>query len=182
MLHPFACLGDEFAIWDDAFDAALAVLTLHHWPDRMRGLKEMSRVAHNWVVVTWEPPQTDFWLTKDYLPHFLEADRALFPPWFRTHPDIADIRVIPIPHDCDDGFFCAYWRRPEAYLDPNIRNAISTFSREANFEAGLGRAPARPRRRQLAAAQPRDIRKDRTRPWLPPCHRRTLYVTSGLEP
>jgi SAM-dependent methyltransferase len=122
---------------DNSFDGALAILTLHHWPDRTRGLDEMTRVARRWVIVTWEPPKKDFWLTRDYLPHFLETDIALFPPWFRTHPNVCDIRTIPIPHDCEDGFFCAYWRRPEAYLDPNARNAISTFSRVGNFEQGI---------------------------------------------
>jgi SAM-dependent methyltransferase len=122
---------------DQTFDAALAVLTLHHWPDRIRGLCEMSRVANHWVILTWESPETDFWLTRDYLPHFLETDRALFPPWFRTHPKIIDVRTIPIPHDCEDGFFCAYWRKPEAYPDPNIQSAISTFSRVGKHEAGI---------------------------------------------
>jgi len=37
------------------------------------------------------------------------------------------ISPVPIPHDCSDGFLCAYWRRPAAYLDPRIRAAISSF-------------------------------------------------------
>ena len=122
---------------DGAFDAALAILTLHHWPDAMRGLHEMARVARRWVILTWEEPQTDFWLTRNYLPHFLETDRALFPPWFRNHPGVLDVHAVPIPHDCEDGFFCAYWRRPEAYLDPDVQGAISTFSRVGNFELGI---------------------------------------------
>src|SRR5260370_1269755 len=122
---------------DDSFDAAMAILTLHHWPDRERGLAEMKRVARRrCVILTWEPPETDFWLTADYLPHFLEADRKLFPPWFRGGPESALVRTVPIPvpGDCSDGFLCAYWRRPEAYLDPNIRGAISTFARVGDFE------------------------------------------------
>jgi hypothetical protein len=38
-----------------------------------------------------------------------------------------EISPVPIPHDCSDGFLCAYWRRPAAYLDPRIRAAISSF-------------------------------------------------------
>jgi SAM-dependent methyltransferase len=125
---------------DSAFDAAMAILTLHHWPDRERGLAEMKRVARRrCVILTWEPPETDFWLIADYLPHFLEADRKLFPAWFRGGPEPADVRPVPIPGDCTDGFLCAYWRRPEAYLDPNIRAAISTFHRVGDFERGLSR-------------------------------------------
>ncbi|HMI95993.1 MAG TPA: class I SAM-dependent methyltransferase [Micropepsaceae bacterium] len=125
---------------DDAFDAAMAILTIHHWPDRERGLAEMKRVAHRrCVILTWEPPETDFWLTADYLPHFLEADRKLFPPWFRGGRKPVDVRPVPIPGDCTDGFLCAYWRRPEAYLDPNIRAAISVFDRVGDFDRGLAR-------------------------------------------
>jgi hypothetical protein len=34
---------------------------------------------------------------------------------------------VPVPRDCTDGFFAAYWARPEAYLDPAVRAAISIF-------------------------------------------------------
>jgi Glyoxalase-like domain len=35
------------------------------------------------------------------------------------------IEPVPIPHDCTDGFAVAYWRRPEAYLNPVVRGGIS---------------------------------------------------------
>jgi SAM-dependent methyltransferase len=125
---------------DEAFDAALAILTIHHWPDRERGISEMKRAAtEKLLILTWEPPDKPFWLTSDYLPHFLESDRLLFPPWFRDRGDTLDIITIPVPHDCSDGFLCAYWRRPEAYLDPGVRDAISTFSRVGNYERALDR-------------------------------------------
>lgn len=124
---------------DASFDAALAILTIHHWPDRERGLAEMKRVARLCVVLTWEPPEEDFWLTRDYLPHFLEADRLLFPAWFREDPDLVDVRAVPIAYDCTDGFLCAYWRRPEAYLKADARAAISSFSRVGNYEDGINR-------------------------------------------
>jgi hypothetical protein len=34
---------------------------------------------------------------------------------------------VPIPHDCRDGFLHAYWCRPRAYLDPQVRAGISVF-------------------------------------------------------
>ena len=125
---------------DRCFDAAMAILTIHHWPDRDRGISELKRVARQKILVlTWEPPQNAFWLTADYLPHFLEADRILLAPWFRARADVLDVVAIPVPHDCTDGFLCAYWRRPEAYLDDGVRNAISTFSRVGTYEQGLQR-------------------------------------------
>lgn len=125
---------------DDSFSAAMAILTIHHWPDRDTGIHELKRVAKDRVIIlSWEPPEVPFWLMSDYLPHFLEYDRRTFPPWFRDNPDTLSIVPVLVPHDCTDGFLCAYWRRPQAYLDPGVRNAISTFSRVGAFETGLDR-------------------------------------------
>jgi SAM-dependent methyltransferase len=111
-------------------DAALAVLTIHHWLDWRAGLRELARVAPRRIVLfTWDPASDGFWLVRDYLPDMLAADRRRF-------PSLADLgavlgrgtRVIrvPIPHDCSDGFMAAYWRRPAAYLDRDVRGAISS--------------------------------------------------------
>lgn len=126
---------------DKSFDAALALLTVHHWPDQVRGLKEMARVARQrCVVLTWEVPQAPFWLTRDYFPQILEHDRRTFTlDAYREAFGTFEKRVIPIPHDCTDGFLCAYWRRPEMYLDPGARLAISSFSRLGEVSAALAR-------------------------------------------
>lgn len=114
---------------DGAFDAALAILTLHHWPDQARGLAEMRRVARKrCVILTWVP-DCEFWLTRDYFPEILERDRTVFSlKPFRQAFGHFETRPVPVPHDCTDGFLCAYWRRPEAYLDPGVRGAISSFA------------------------------------------------------
>jgi SAM-dependent methyltransferase len=116
---------------DGAFDAALAVLTLHHWTDRDRGLAELRRVAgRRAVVFTWDPGAADpFWLVTDYLPEMLALDLPRFPPLAELARVLgpADVRPVPIPADCGDGFLGAFWRRPEAYLDPAVRQAISSF-------------------------------------------------------
>jgi len=117
---------------DDSFAAALAVLTVHHWPDRARGLDELARVARERVVVvTWDPDATAFWLTDDYLPDLIAIDRRIFPTIDDVRRALGAIEVvpIPIPHDCVDGFMGAYWRRPHAYLDARVRGAISTFAK-----------------------------------------------------
>ncbi|MEE8288616.1 MAG: hypothetical protein V3R25_04285, partial [Nitrosomonadaceae bacterium] len=49
------------------------------------------------------------------------------------------VEVVEIPEDCTDGFMCAYWKRPAAYLDHRVRAAISTFSRMSDNEAGLAK-------------------------------------------
>jgi SAM-dependent methyltransferase len=127
---------------DAAFDAALAVLTVHHWPDRARGLDELRRVARERVVMlTWDPAAAGFWLVEDYFPALVAIDREIFPPLDELRRVLGPIAVnpMPIPHDCVDGFLGAYWRRPAAYLDPAVRGAISTFTKLGDVDAGLGR-------------------------------------------
>jgi SAM-dependent methyltransferase len=131
---------------DGAFAAALAVLTVHHWPDRAGGLAELARVARERVVIlTWDPQaQYAFWLVDDYFPDIPASDRAIFP----TLDDIRrvlgpiDARPLLVPHDCIDGFLGAYWRRPEAYFDAGVRGAISGFTRVTNVEPRLARLRA----------------------------------------
>jgi SAM-dependent methyltransferase len=130
---------------DAAFAAAMAVLTIHHWPDRVRGLAELVRVTrHRLVIVTYDPAATGFWLVEDYFPDIREVDLQIMPPLeeFRRAVGPVDVRPLPIPHDCTDGFLGAYWRRPHAYLDPGVRSAISTFAKLPNIDAGLARLRA----------------------------------------
>ncbi len=125
-----------------AFSAALAVLTVHHWPDRARGLRELARVARDRVVVvTWDPAAPGFWLVDDYFPELIAVDRAIFPTMEELETALGSLTIhpLPIPPDCTDGFLGAYWRRPHAYLQQNVRNAISTFAKMAGMEGGLAR-------------------------------------------
>lgn len=127
---------------DGAFDAAMGVLTLHHWVDWRAGVREMRRVAPRRVLLAYEPAiSMEFWLLTEYFPALraLEVGR----------PSINDVaealgadRVEPIlvPHDCVDGFLGANWRRPEAYLDPAIRAANSSFGLVAPSELDEGLA------------------------------------------
>ena len=127
---------------DGAFDATLAVLTVHHWPDRPQGLAELRRVARDRaVILTWEPDAAPFWLVEDYFPGLAALDRAIFEPLdaLRSLLGPIEVRPVPIPHDCVDGFLGAYWRRPEAYLDAAVRSAMSAFSKLADAEPGLAR-------------------------------------------
>jgi SAM-dependent methyltransferase len=131
---------------DDSFDAAMAVLTLHHWTDWRAGCAELKRVARERVVVfSWDPTfRGRMWLSAEYFEALSWQDVADFP----SLPDQAaaldaDIEVVPIPWDCRDGFFSAFWRRPEAYLDPAVRAGISTMARrEGELADGLARLRA----------------------------------------
>jgi len=114
---------------DGSFDAAMAVLTDHHWRDRCAGLRELRRVARRAVVLTFDPAFTDaFWLVAEYLPGFRELP-GMTVDELAACLGGADIVPVPIPADCTDGFLGAFWRRPEAYLDPRVRAGISVFAR-----------------------------------------------------
>ena len=116
---------------DRSFDAAMAVLTIHHWADPQRGLAEMRRVARRRVLVlTWDQDIFDtFWLVSHYVPAITRLDRArsLSIPEITAALGPSTVVRLPIPADCTDGFLGAFWRRPRAYLDPNVRSAISAF-------------------------------------------------------
>ncbi len=132
---------------DRSYDAAMAVLTLHHWADRAGGLAECARVARERVVLlTWDPAADTFWLMQEYFPEFIEADRRQFlelPAYAEAFGPGARVRVaaVPVPRDCVDGFLGAYWARPEAYLDPAVRAGISSFALPGT-EPGLERLRA----------------------------------------
>jgi hypothetical protein len=118
---------------DGAFDAALAILTIHHWSDWKGGLAEVLRTAGRLVMLTWDPAtQDDFWLVAEYLPELLAGQWSYgaTPSFAELEEVLGPIRVetVPIPADCEDGFFAAWWARPEAYLDPNVRAGISCFA------------------------------------------------------
>ncbi|MFB9682830.1 class I SAM-dependent methyltransferase [Amycolatopsis plumensis] len=115
------------------FDAALAVLTVHHWPDWRAGLTELRRVASRQVVLAYDTAlHNDFWFVREYVPEVaaLEDSRP-------SAPEIADflgassVRPLPVPWDFTDGVFPAYWRRPEAYLDPAVRRSCSALAQTA---------------------------------------------------
>jgi SAM-dependent methyltransferase len=126
---------------NNGFDVSMGILTIHHWSDIALGLQEMLRVSKNKIVLfTWIGYCSDFWLL-EYIPEIKAVDEQLFPTLEELDQLLGGISVetIEIPYDCTDGFMCAYWRRPEAYLDPNIRKAISTFSRITDFQDGLNK-------------------------------------------
>lgn len=113
-------------------DAAMACMSLHHWADWRIGAQELRRVARERIVIfTYDRSYSErFWLLRDYLPRLGRLDRARFPAIEEQAAALAEeVRVEPVPiaHDCEDGFLAAYWRRPYAYLDQDVRAAMSIF-------------------------------------------------------
>ena len=125
-----AATAESLPFEDQSFDAAMAIATVHHWPDPIAGLREMQRVARRVVVFTCDTSDSSwrrkFWLTRDYLPEVPASRVGLATELARTIGALME--PVLIPWDCADGFFEAYWRRPEAYLDEHVRRGTSVWA------------------------------------------------------
>jgi SAM-dependent methyltransferase len=108
---------------NDSFDAAMGVLTVHHWADLDTGLAEMQRVARRRIlIVTFDPEALrELWIVRDYFPEMLQAE-----PGQTSSGRLASVLPnatvvpLPVPHDCRDHFFAALWARPELFFDADV--------------------------------------------------------------
>jgi SAM-dependent methyltransferase len=130
--------ADDLPFADKSFDASMAILTIHHWPDKEAGLREMRRVTRGPIVLLTFDPSHRPWLT-DYVPELAALDETQMPILSDYERWLGPVQITPVlvPHDCSDGFLYAYWRRPAAYLDPYKRSGSSSFWAVRNAEAGL---------------------------------------------
>lgn len=127
--------AERLPLRDDAVDASMAILTVHHWDEaREAGVRELRRVARERVVIlTYDPAVSGaLWLMADYLPEVAELDHITFPPigvlaeWLGGH---VDVEVVPLARDTPDWMLGAVWGHPERVLDAEARAATSGFSR-----------------------------------------------------
>jgi SAM-dependent methyltransferase len=127
-------VAEELPLEDDEVDATMGVFTMQHWQDVDRGLAEVRRVTRDriaFVTLDMDVAAETFWLARDYLPEMIDSDRRDFPTITRLGEIFAGLEVdeIAVPNDCTDGFCIALWGRPEAHLDPRVRQASSTWHR-----------------------------------------------------
>jgi SAM-dependent methyltransferase len=127
-----AASAESIPVPDDSADAAMALLTVHHWTDPAAGIAELRRIARQRIVVFTFDHEVSrgFWLTREYLPEAAAVDeaRAVAIDRLVTLLGGARVETVPVPHDCTDGFLAAFWRRPEAYLDPQVRAGMSLLA------------------------------------------------------
>jgi SAM-dependent methyltransferase len=126
------------------FASGMAILTVHHWSDPAGGLRELRRVVRGPVaVLSWDRGVFDrFWMVEEYVPASRGLDTTVPQP-----SEIADllgggrVEIVAVPGDCTDGFYAAWWRRPEAYLDAAVRASISGLARldPGEVEPGIER-------------------------------------------
>lgn len=120
---------------DDSVDAAMAILTLHHWDDQLEpGVRELRRVARGPVViVTYDPTvSAKMWLMRDYFPEAAVLDHATFPGLDRLAAWLGgsvEVETILTSRDTPDWTLASFWAHPERVLDESARNATSAFAR-----------------------------------------------------
>jgi SAM-dependent methyltransferase len=125
----------ELPLRDDSVDAAMALVTIHHWDGELeRGIQELRRVARDTVVIlTYDPVVSgEMWLMADYLPEVAELDRRIFPAPERLVGLLGGrtrIEILPIPRDTPDWMLGSFWAHPERVLDERARSATSGFAR-----------------------------------------------------
>ncbi|MET8452623.1 methyltransferase domain-containing protein [Streptomyces sp. NPDC005209] len=139
-------VAEHLPLRDNAADAVMALLTVHHWAELAAGIRELRRVARRRIVIlTWDQHifRERFWLVRDYLPEAAAFDDTRATPTDQLVHLLGGARQVPVrvPHDCVDGFAAAYWRRPGAYLDPKVRAGISLLAQpgEDVIAPGLAR-------------------------------------------
>ena len=117
---------------DRAAEATMCVLTLHHWHDLLRGADELRRVSARQVIMMFDADLAHgLWLIDDYFPEILDLPTERRAPSVRDVSrllHVHDVSPVPVPADCVDGFAGCYWNRPEAYLEPRVRRAMSCFA------------------------------------------------------
>jgi SAM-dependent methyltransferase len=141
-------VAESLPFADGSFDAAMATVTVHQWPDPAAGLRELRRVARGPVVIlTFDADALDrLWLFS-YFPDLLAIERRRFPAIAAIRAalgGVGSVAPVPIPIDCVDGFAEAYYARPEAFLDPDVRRSQSGwgFLPAAATRVGLTRLRA----------------------------------------
>lgn len=125
-------VAEALPLGDSSVDAAMAMITVHQWSDPFQGLRELRRVSRGPVVVlTFDGDALDcFWLA-DYVPELLERERRRMPSIEAIATAVgptAEVRPVPVPADCLDGFIEAFFARPESFLKEEVRRRQSAWS------------------------------------------------------
>src|SRR5215216_1740383 len=123
--------ADDIPFDDQSFDAVMAVLTIHHWPDLKAGLLEVKRVAKKKIsILTYDPEKLELFWNVNYFPQVIEIERSRYPKLDHIAACLGEdltITNIKIPFDCTDGFQEAFYGRPEAFLQEDVRNVQSAW-------------------------------------------------------
>jgi SAM-dependent methyltransferase len=137
MAPALRCLAQNLPLRDGAVDAAMSVLSVHHWDEgQEQGVREMRRVAAGPVVILTCDSDVSgaMWLMADYMPEVAELDRRIFPRMDQLATWLGgktQVTAVPVPRDTRDWMIMSFWAHPERVLDARARQATSAFARMA---------------------------------------------------
>lgn len=119
-------------------DAVISILATHHFSNLEKSIIEMNRIAKSGAIVslTFDPRVVEKPWIADYFPSLWQETFEIFPPlndvielFQATTKRTVEISPFLLPHDLTDMFFVAGWRRPEIYLNPDVRAGISALAK-----------------------------------------------------
>lgn len=123
--------ADALPFDDNSFDAVMTLLSVHHWPDMHKGLQELKRVArHRVIVMTFDPEALDLFWNAHYFPELIAVEKARYPKidWLaKALGGHVEVVPVPVPLHCSDGFQEAFYGRPEAFLQKEVRQSQSAW-------------------------------------------------------
>ena len=142
--------AENTQIKPETIDGVIGSLTIHHWKSLEKGFSELySILKPNGIIVifTSTPKQMKGYWLNHYFPKMLE-DSMVQMPSFKTIENamtiagfsISGIELYNIKPDLKDLFLYCGKQNPKLYLNPKIRQGISSFSSLANkteVEIGL---------------------------------------------
>jgi SAM-dependent methyltransferase len=134
----FPGVAESLPLADHSVDGIVCVLAWHHLQSPASAVREMARASPGpFVILTYDPRTSEpFWLS-EYFPEIFEDGHLLFPPiaeveaLFHEAGRKTSVVTCLIPHDVGDLFLAAGWRRPDLYLDPEVRGSMSVFASES---------------------------------------------------
>jgi SAM-dependent methyltransferase len=140
-------VAEALPLEDRSADAAMGVLTIHHWDDLGAGLAEMRRVARKRIVlVTIDAEKNaEIWTLAEYFPAAMRAEEEKMPSMRELEALLpgAEVEAVPMPSRCRDEFTSALWDRPEMFLDPAVLRASSLWHTLPPEEIEAGQARLR---------------------------------------
>ncbi|GAA4275525.1 class I SAM-dependent methyltransferase [Aquimarina mytili] len=136
--------AESIELSNQSVNGIIASLTLHHWQDLDQGFSELNRVLKpngDIVIFTATPLQMKGYWLNHYFPKMLVDSMVQMPEYDKIKSNLQK-NNLSIDHtekyfiqpDLQDLFLYSGKHNPKLYLNPKVRQGISSFSSLANAE------------------------------------------------
>jgi ubiquinone/menaquinone biosynthesis C-methylase UbiE len=130
-------VAESIPLADASVDAVVSIMASHHFTSLPRALAEMNRICPDGPIVwfTFDPREAQNPWIAHYFPEIWADAMRIFPPvnelvslFTKATGKKTKAYVFKLPPDLDDKFLAAFWREPSAYLNEDVRQAMSGFA------------------------------------------------------